>query len=64
MIYVLVIGVALLVWTAISILYLAKEVLSIMNLSSGKQETWATYVIAAPALAILYVVKTVKGKRK
>lgn len=62
--YVLVIGVVLLVWTAISVLYLAKEVLGLLSLSGGRKETWLTYVIVAPAVVILLAVRAIKGKRK
>jgi hypothetical protein len=64
MLYALLIGVALIVWTVIGCLYLAKEIFSLFSLGSGRQETWITYVIAAPAIAILYVLKAVKTKRK
>lgn len=61
---VLAVGLGLMAWTAASVLWLFYQMASLMNLGTGRKDNWATYVIAAPVIAILFVVRLFKRERK
>ncbi|MCV9964605.1 hypothetical protein OIU34_22195 [Pararhizobium sp. BT-229] len=62
--FVLAICLALLVWTAASVLWLVYQVVSLFNLGTGRKENWFTYLLAAPVVAILFVARSFKRTRK
>lgn len=62
--FLLAIGLALLAWTAASVLWLFYQIASLMNLGTGRKDNWATYLIAAPIIAILFVARLFKRERK
>jgi hypothetical protein len=61
--FALVIGLALLAWIAVSVVWLFYQMVSLMNLGTGRKDNWLTYVVAAPAIAILFVLRLL-GRRK
>lgn len=61
---ILVICLGLLVWTALSVLWLVYQIVSVFNLGGSRKDNWFTYLIAAPVVAILFVARRFKRDRQ
>ncbi|MCZ7860739.1 hypothetical protein O9X98_04915 [Agrobacterium salinitolerans] len=58
------IGLGLTAWTVVSVLWLVYQMASLFNLGTGRKDNWFTYLIAAPVVAILFVVRLCNRNRK
>ena len=61
---VLAIGLALLVWTGVSVMWLVYQVGSLLNFGSSRKDNWVTYLLAGPVVAILFVARLFKRNKK